>query len=97
MWRCLRAEVCVFLEGGKKTDEDAHLEIFLVLSFIKTLIFFLKAGIEVDFESFLELLFIQLFCSTLTGLFYRIIRTLLTMYAIAKSLLFVSIIMYKTQ
>lgn len=31
-----------FFKGGKKTDEDAHLEIFLVLSFIKTLIFFKK-------------------------------------------------------
>lgn len=78
MWRrCLCAEVCVFLQGKKK--EDAPLDIFLVLSFIKTLIFFfLQTGIEVDFKSFLELmLFIPLFCSILSALFSRIIRTVL--------------------
>lgn len=65
-----------FFKGKKK--EDAHLDIFLVLAFIKTLIFFLQTGIEVDFKSFLELmLFIPLFCSILSALFSRIIRTVL--------------------
>lgn len=41
-------------------------------------LFFLQTGIEVDFKSFLELmLFIPLFCSILSALFSRIIRTVL--------------------
>lgn len=83
------------LRGKKNRWRRALGDISCPLLYQDFNLFFKKAGIEVDFKSFLELLFIQLFCSTLTGLFYRIIRTLLTMYAIAKSLLFVLIIMYK--